>query len=130
MKKDKDELYFFILLIDYVPFRSFWELLCYNNKVYNSFQEVWEERGLIYIRDSGVHNNNDNKITNIDRNLSLFSSEKLLITILEYKKLIANMCRTIDVILEIEYIFGEFRECGVKNSKMFRELYLDLKRKG
>ena len=40
-----------------------------------------------------------------------------------YKKLIAEMCRTIDVITENEYIIDEFSKCGVNNSKIFRQRY-------
>ena len=40
------------------------------------------------------------------------------------------MCRTIEVITENEFIIDEFRNCGIRNSKMFRHLYLKLIRKG
>ena len=84
LKREKDELYFFILLIDYVPFRSFWELLCFNNRVYDSFQEICEERGLLDVRDCGVHLNNQLMMTNVDKQLSLYSSGAIMLNILDF----------------------------------------------
>ena len=40
------------------------------------------------------------------------------------------MCRTIEVITENEFIIEEFRNCCIRNSKMFRHLYLELIRNG
>ena len=69
-------------------------------------------------------------LTNLDKTLSSLSPGKLMINISDFIKLIADMCRTIEVITENEFIIDEFRNCGIRNSKMFRHLYLELIRKG
>ena len=45
--RNKDELFWFELLITHTPFRSFWELLIFDGRTYESFQEVWIVRGML-----------------------------------------------------------------------------------
>ena len=42
--RNKDELFWFELLITHISFRSFWELLRFDGRTYESFQEVWIAR--------------------------------------------------------------------------------------
>ena len=128
--KNKDELFWFEFLITHVPFRSFWELLIYDGKAYETFQEVWEVRGLLrFLKIDDRDFETNNPLEKLDRKLNGFVDDRMFMGISEFKRTIANICKSIEI-SEDNYLLNEkFRSCGFEYARKFGILYREIKKK-
>ena len=127
---NKNELYWFELLINHIPFRSFWNLLIYKGCVYDTFKDVWEARGLlVLINERENFERKLNNIQNLDMRLNNFLNGKIYMNVSEYKRTIANIWKTIECTEEMVIINENFMKWGIEYSKKFENLYRELKKK-
>ena len=128
--KNKDELFWFEFLITHIPFRSFWELLIFEGKAYESFQEVWEVRGLLnFLKVNTSEFETNNPLDNLDRKLNGFVDGQMFMGISEFKRTIANIWKTIELSEDNCVINENFRKCGFDYARKFGNLYREIKRK-
>ena len=125
--RNKDELFWFELLITHIPFRSFWELLRYDGRTYESFQEVWIARGMLLLIP--IVDEEEYSYEKLDRKLNGFVDGKMVMSISEFKQTVANIWKTIEISSDNEVINERFRKCSIDYAQKFATLYREIKRK-
>ena len=124
--RNKDELFWFELIITHIPFRSFWELLRFDGRTYESFQEVWIARGMLQLIP--IVDQEEYSYEKLDRKLNGFVDGKMVMSISEFKQTVANIWKTIEISSDNDVINERFRICSIDYAQKFATLYREIKR--
>ena len=105
IKKEKDELYWFIVLLDREHFRSFDELLTHNGSVYESFFTACKAKG--YIEESEEKDlifTNRFNIGGLENAIHGFANGKICYDFDEMKLIVLRMIQVIQLKNDNEYL--------------------------
>ena len=128
IKRNKDELYWFIVLLDREHFRTFDELLTHNGSVYESFFTSWKAKG--YIEETEENDNifvNRFDIGGLERAIHGFANGKLCITFEEIKLVILRMVQVIQLRNDNEYL-SKLKELSIQYYNKFPLLFEEIQK--
>ena len=128
IKRNKDELYWFIVLLDREHFRTFDELLTHNGSVYESFFTSWKAKG--YIEETEENDNifvNRFDIGGLERAIHGFANGKLCISFEEIKLVILRMVQVIQLRNDSEYL-SKLKELSIQYYNKFPLLFDEIQK--
>ena len=122
-QKNKDELFWFLYLIDHEHFRLFDDLLTHEGKVYETFMSAWKAKGYYEeVEDINEITLNRYDIGSLTNSIIGMANGKILISYEEIKLIILRLIQTIQMKKD-ETMIWKLKELSIQYYNQFPQLF-------